>query len=123
MKIRSFLIHLALLMGIILIIQACTTNKPPVRQISDFTEDWKFSLSDDPLASNVKYDDSQWRKLNLPHDWSIEADFSVENPASPGGGALPGGVGWYRKSFNIAKSLENKNIYIDFDGVYRNSQV
>jgi len=102
---------------------ACNVNTTSVRQINDFTEGWKFSLGDDSLASNEKYDDSQWRTLNLPHDWSIEANFSADNPASPGGGALPGGTGWYRKTFVADQSFENKDIYIDFDGVYRNSRV
>ena len=123
MKRNSFLFCSSLLLGTFLIISACSANTPSVRKISDFTEDWKFSLGDDSLASNAKYDDSQWRTLNLPHDWSIEADFSADNPASPGGGALPGGIGWYRKTFVADRSFENKNIYIDFDGVYRNSQV
>jgi len=57
------------------------------------------------------------------HDWSIEADFSLDNPATPGGGALPGGMGWYRKHFKLSESDKGKVIYIDFDGVYRNSRV
>jgi len=102
---------------------ACIANKQSARQVNDFTEDWKFLLGDDSLAYSEKYDDLQWRTLNLPHDWSIEADFSADNPASPGGGALPGGVGWYRKTFIADKSFENKNSFIDFDGIYRKSQV
>jgi beta-galactosidase len=90
----------------------------------DFTENWKFALTDTAFkASASSFDDSKWRKLNLPHDWSIESDFDKKYPASPGGGALPGGLGWYRKSFLIDKSLKNKQIYVDFDGVYRNSEV
>ena len=124
MKYNSPLFRSVLYLGIILIINACTESNPTtVRQIKDFTEEWKFFLDDDPLAFNIDFDDSQWRTLDLPHDWSIEADFSIDNPASPGGGALPGGVGWYRKTFVVDKSFENKNVYIDFDGVYRNSQV
>jgi len=123
MKRNSFLFYSVLLAGITLTVSACTQNKFSVRQVNDFTENWKFFLVDDSLASNEKYDDSQWRTLNLPHDWSIEADFSADNPASPEGGALPGGVGWYRKTFLADQSFENKNVYIDFDGVYRDSKV
>jgi len=123
MKHSPFLFRSGLLLGIILIVNACTANTSSVRKINDFTEDWKFSLGDDSLASNEKYGDSQWRTLNLPHDWSIEADFSDKNPASPGGGALPGGIGWYRKTFTADQSLKGKTVYIDFDGVYRNSRV
>lgn len=90
----------------------------------DFTENWRFILADS-LAdySSVQIDDSDWRLLNLPHDWSIEYDFSEKNPASPGGGALPGGIGWYRKTFNIDINDSGKRIYIDFDGIYQNSEV
>jgi len=101
---------------------SCSTQNK-VRNTTDFTENWKFYLGDDSVAYTPAYDDTGWRTLDLPHDWSIEADFSVDNPATPGGGALPGGIGWYRKEFTIDKSNENKNIYIDFDGIYWNSKV
>lgn len=107
---------------ITLLLSSCATSTKG-RLNEDFTQDWKFHLSDDSLASTIQYDDSGWRILNLPHDWSIEADFSADNPATPGGGALPGGIGWYRKEFVINKSDEGKNIYIDFDGIYWNSKV
>ncbi|GHT10293.1 hypothetical protein FACS189426_10280 [Bacteroidia bacterium] len=103
---------------------ACSSKKEPVRLTLDFTEDWQFTLADsvaDYSAQTV--DVSQWRNLNLPHDWSIESDFSADYPATPGGGALPGGIGWYRKTFTADTSLQNKQVYIDFDGVYWNSEV
>jgi len=113
--------HLFLLfIGIVL---AACTGQEQCRNTVDFTNDWKFSLGDDPAASAAAYDDSGWRTLNLPHDWSVEADFSETNPATPGGGALPGGIGWYRKEFVVDKSSEGKTVYIDFDGVYQNSTV
>lgn len=101
---------------------SCSSSKK-VRENVDFTEGWKFYLGDDSIAYNTQYDDAKWRILDLPHDWSIEADFSLKNPATPGGGALPGGIGWYRKDFVVDKSDEGKNVYIDFDGIYWNSKV
>ena len=93
-------------------------------KVQNFTENWKFTLADSTMnASSPTFDDSAWRTLNLPHDWSIESDFGKDFPASPGGGALPGGLGWYRKSFTVDKTNNGKRIYIDFDGVYRNSEV
>ncbi len=90
----------------------------------DFTGDWKFMLSDNIADySSIDIDDSGWRALDLPHDWSIEFDFSKDNAATPGGGALPGGTGWYRKTFTVEKEKEGQKIYIDFDGVYWNSEV
>ena len=62
-------------------------------------------------------------RLNLPHDWSIEGEFSEKNPAGFGGGALPGGIGWYRKTFTLPATANGKSVFIDFDGVYRNSEV
>lgn len=93
------------------------------RTHASFNDGWKFLPGDEVTASQPMFDDSQWRMLNLPHDWSIEADFSDKNPATPGGGALPGGIGWYRKSFKIPATDEGKLIFIEFDGVYRNSEV
>ncbi|MDR3652826.1 MAG: glycoside hydrolase family 2 TIM barrel-domain containing protein [Paludibacter sp.] len=93
-------------------------------RVQNFDNDWKFTLADSTLnASDPFFDASSWRSLNLPHDWSIESDFGKDFPASPGGGALPGGIGWYRKSFTMDLANLGKCIYIDFDGVYRNSEV
>jgi hypothetical protein len=89
----------------------------------DFTAGWTFHLGDDSAASRPDYDDTAWRILNLPHDWAIEGEFSRDNPSGTGGGALPGGIGWYRKTFTVDKADEGKRLYIDFDGVYMNSEV
>lgn len=88
-----------------------------------FNDGWRFRLADDKAMASPGYDDSSWRQLNLPHDWAIEGDFSENNPSGTGGGALPGGVSWYRKSFTIPAADRDKMIYIDFDGVYMNSTV
>ena len=90
---------------------------------TDFNADWKFALTDSPELSSPDFDDSAWRKLTLPHDWAIEGNFSKDNPSGTGGGALPGGIGWYRKSFTLSPEQQGKNIFIDFDGVYMNSTV
>ncbi len=89
----------------------------------DFDRGWTFNLGDVPAAKNMGFNDSGWRKLNLPHDWSIEGKFSKDNPATPEGGALPGGIGWYRKTFTLPESSKNKIISVDFDGVYQKSEV
>src|SRR5688572_8181148 len=89
----------------------------------DFNKGWKFLLKDDSLASNPVYNDVGWRNLTLPHDWSIEFDFAKENPATTQDGALPTGIGWYRKTFILPASAQNKNVRIEFDGMYRNSEV
>ena len=88
-----------------------------------FNNDWRFHLGDVEGAQSVAFDDAQWRSLNLPHDWAIEGDFSEDNPAGIGGGALPGGIGWYRKNFKVEHISSTEHVFIDFDGVYMNSTV
>jgi beta-galactosidase len=101
----------------------CARSASEVRQTENFGRDWRFYLGDLKDAQKPTFCDTSWRRLNLPHDWSIEGEFSDKNPATPGGGALPGGIGWYRKSFTLAESDKNKCVFVDFDGVYRNSEV
>lgn len=113
---------LAWLLGLLL--TACSPSGEQARERSSFNKDWRFALADSVRDySSPENDDSSWRVLTLPHDWSIEGDFSLDNPSTPGGGALPGGVGWYRKTFTLPESDRGKVIYLDFDGVYRNSEV
>lgn len=78
---------------------------------------------DSPELAEPQFDDSQWRILNLPHDWAIEGDFNRKNPSGTNGGALPGGIGWYRKSFFAPRGIGSKQVRLEFDGVYMNSTV
>lgn len=94
-----------------------------IRSIVDFGKDWRFHLGDVTNAQTPDFKDDSWRKLNVPHDWSVEGEFNEKNPATTGGGALPGGIGWYRKSFTVGANLKGKYLFIDFDGVYCNSEV
>lgn len=113
-------------MAALFVLQGCSktdNQEKPIRRTELFNTQWKFTLGDHPEASTTDFDDTAWRTLNLPHDWSIEADFSADNPTTPGGGALPGGIGWYRKTFTPALADKGKNTFIDFDGVYWNSTV
>jgi beta-galactosidase len=89
----------------------------------DFDKGWHFHLGDAAGAENPATSDANWRALDLPHDWSIEGKFRKENPATPEGGALPGGIGWYRKAFTIPITSKDKKVSIDFDGVYQKSTV
>ena len=90
---------------LLLLVSTCISyaaNKSTTPRVQNFTQSWKFTLADSTTnASATTFDDSKWRALNLPHDWSIESDFGKDFPASPGGGALPGGLGWYRKTFTV----------------------
>jgi beta-galactosidase len=93
------------------------------RLIESFDNNWGFFLSDSADKKNENPVDVLWRKIKLPHDWSIEGKFDEHSPATTGGGALTGGIGWYRKSFTLPLSSKGKNVFIDFDGVYLNSEV
>lgn len=88
-----------------------------------FDSNWKFNLGDTPAASNPNFDDTKWRDLDLPHDWSIEGKLSPKNPMGGDGGFFPDGIGWYRKRFTIPATWEGKRISIYFEGVYMNSEV
>ena len=93
------------------------------RERLNFDKGWRFCLADSAQMSSPRYNDSKWRTLNLPHDWAIEGDFSATAPSGNSGGALPGGTGWYRKTFTVDAADRDKQFYIDFDGVYMNSTV
>lgn len=92
------------------------------RETVRFNNDWKFLISDDDHSA-TDMDDDDWRALDIPHDWSIEGEFSPEHPATTGGGALPGGTGWYRKHFTVPARDSGRNFFIHFDGIYWNSTV
>ncbi len=93
------------------------------RKVESFNNGWKFYLGDETAAKEEVYNDSQWRQLTLPHDWSIEGAFSEKNNTGQNEGGLPAGIGWYRKTFTVPVSSQSKNVFIDFDGVYCNSEV
>lgn len=123
-KIKMNIGNLSLLFLILLTtILGCSSYSENAREHLSFNNDWRFTLSDSSVYSQSEYTDTAWRQLNVPHDWSIEGAFSEDHPAGIGGGALPGGIGWYRKSFSITESDSTKKVYITFDGVYQNSEV
>ena len=106
---------------ICLVLVLCGLTTIQGRQRQNFDADWLFILGDSAQMSQVDYNDSFWRRLDVPHDWAIEGDFYAGNPSGAGGGALPGGIGWYRKSFFLPAGREN--VFLEFDGVYMNSTV
>ncbi|MGQ8336195.1 sugar-binding domain-containing protein [Sunxiuqinia sp. A32] len=91
------------------------------RQRILFDESWKFNQGDISGAENIDFNDESWRLLTLPHDWSIEGEYDEHASTGGSGGYLPTGIGWYRKHFNISKG--SQNCWIEFDGVYMNSEV
>jgi len=89
----------------------------------NFDFNWKFFKGDVPGPEDADFTDANWKSINLPHDWSIAGPFSKDNPSGSSGGYLPGGIGWYKKSFQLPEDYKDKKIFIEFDGVYMNSEV
>lgn len=107
-----------------LCVMALCTVAPATAQVSfgdagKFNDGWLFLLKDDSAAIQTSYDDSKWRKLDLPHDWSVEGQLSPSLASCTG--YLPGGIGWYRKHFSITDKAARHYIY--FEGVYNRSEV
>lgn len=86
-----------------------------------FNSNWQFHKGDIVNGEINSSDTIKWRTLNLPHDWSIEGPFSKEWASATG--FLPGGIGWYKKTFTTPADWSSKKIFIYFDGVYKNSTV
>lgn len=93
------------------------------RQTINFNEDWSFTLEDDLQFRRTDFSPVNWKKISLPHDWSIGFDFGEEYPAGNAGGALPGGVGWYRKTFPLSAKDKGSHYTLHFGGVYRYAEV
>lgn len=85
--------------------------------------DWKFFLGDTAAAASKDFNDAHWRKLDLPHDWSIEGQTDPKNPTGNAGGYFRAGIGWYRKSFKVPTGWKDRNVSIYFEGVYMSSEV
>lgn len=117
------ILNLIYAIALMLVMNACANADASAPRSANFDEGWKFNLGDSAAYSQPDFNDSSWRSLNLPHDWAIEGDFSKENPSGTGGGALPGGIGWYRKTFTVPGYKEGEKVYIDFDGAYMNTTV
>lgn len=104
-----------------LLMAATIQAKPQFGQAELFNINWRFYLSDVKEASIPGFDDSKWRQLDLPHDWSVEGTLSPDKASCTG--YLPGGIGWYRKTFTVADSEKGKKVFIYFEGVYNHSEV
>src|SRR4030042_1724387 len=99
-----------------------------------FDDGWRFLKDSLSGAENTDFNDSNWRILDVPHDWSIEdlpgqngediiGPFDKSAIDKMSSGYLVGGIGWYRKSFTIKEEDKDKIAYLQFDGVYMNTDV
>ncbi|HEX7584422.1 MAG TPA: glycoside hydrolase family 2 TIM barrel-domain containing protein, partial [Prolixibacteraceae bacterium] len=123
-----------ILFSTILFISCSSSKTDFTKREQNFDSNWKFRLGDVRHADSVVFDDSQWRTVDLPHDWSIEdlpvvagkkqiGPFSEDSEGKGSTGNVMGGIGWYRKTFTLDQSAKNKKVQICFDGVYMECNV
>ncbi len=86
-----------------------------------FNDDWLFHRGQVSEGEKGGVPGTQWQNVQIPHDWSIEGPFSDEWASATA--YLPGGIGWYKKSFIAPATWRGKKVFVNFDGVYKNSQV
>jgi len=101
---------------------ACITTPKTIPEDLNFNEGWLFAKDSIIGAEKISFDDTKWRKLDLPHDWAIEGPFSNKYNARTGG--LPvHGTAWYRKHFTLDNTNSDKKVAIEFDGAMNNTKV
>lgn len=100
---------------------SCSSSNNSIEREVDFNFDWKFTeLADTTTLTSLPLDDSKWKDIRLPHDWSVEHSFNKDLEGCTG--YLPGGVGVYQKDFITPEDKDLKSTFILFDGVYNNAK-
>jgi beta-galactosidase len=112
-----------ILLATILLAPVLAAAQSQPRQILQFTEGWRFLQSDALGAQSPTFDDSAWKTVTLPHDWSIAGPVEENAPSRAAGGFFPAGIAWYRKTLTLPSVPKDKLTYIVFDGVMANSDV
>ncbi|HLY42173.1 MAG TPA: glycoside hydrolase family 2 TIM barrel-domain containing protein [Terracidiphilus sp.] len=109
----------------VLLTPAAATAAKPTSPRVEWAADagWRFYLGDPGGAEATTFADGSWRRVDLPHDWSIESRPDKDNPGGGGEGFFPGGIGWYRKTFHAPSAWKGQRVSIEFDGVYRDATV
>jgi len=123
LKKSSRALRLGALLGLLVAVLPAAEPAPGPREILPFDAGWRFHLGDEESAKLPAFDDTNWRKLDLPHDWSIEAPLNPPPDGDKENGFFHHGIGWYRKTFTLPATTTAKKIVIEFDGVYMNSDV
>ena len=115
---KGLLVIVFVLLGIL-----CVQAREQSRVVVSLDADWSFCLGDAADAEKPGFDDRAWRRLDVPHDWSIEGENREDNPGGGSIGYFPTGTGWYRKTFDVPGYSKERLYSIEFDGVYMNSTV
>ncbi|WP_111707619.1 sugar-binding domain-containing protein [Lutibacter citreus] len=115
---------LTILSAVLVLVLFTACNKILTKNTNEnFDFGWKFKAGDIEGVESSTFKDTDWRDVDLPHDWSIEGNFSKDNPSHSRGAWLPTGKVMYRKTFKVSVSQKDKRFVIYFDGAYRNSEV
>ena len=93
------------------------------RRITSLDDGWSFAKGDQPKAETIEFDDRDWQRVDVPHDWAIAGPFDEQAPARGEGGFLPTGVGWYRKHFTLPTERKGNRVFVEFNGVMANGDV
>jgi beta-galactosidase len=112
-----------LLFGILVSVSLCRLHAEDLRTRQRMDDDWKFFLGDAPDFARSDFDDSAWREVTLPHDWSIEQKIDPTAPTGGPGGYYPTGVGWYREAIDAPSDWKGKQVQVEFEGVYMDADV
>jgi beta-galactosidase len=112
---------LAIFAGVALASLAISTAG--AREVLSFDDGWRFLKTDAPDAEQPGFDDSNWKAVSVPHDWSIAGPFAETNKTGGAGAFLPSGVAWYRKHFSLPSEDLGRRVFVEFDGVMQNSDV
>jgi len=110
---------LALLAGLVI----ASASMARARDILPLDDNWQFTKGDASGAEQPTFDDSQWKQVRIPHDWSIAGPFAETNLAGGAGAFLPSGVAWYRTHFSLRSTDLGRRVFVEFDGVMQNSDV
>ena len=118
---KHILQTMLVLVSTLLVGHLFAAERPQRKQL--FNYEWKFNLGDSPEYKAPDFKGNDWRKLDLPHDWSIEGRSERDNPSAGEGGFYPTGIGWYRKTFTVPAKWDGQKVGIYFEGVYMDSEV
>ncbi len=93
------------------------------REVQSIDAGWRFHLGEAAGAQVVDFDATAWRRVDVPHDWSIELPFDQDAPGAGGSGYFQNGIGWYRRHFDAPKAWSGQNVVVEFEGVYMDAEV
>ena len=118
---KRLLKYAILAIAVQLLSMATTFAQPGFGEAEKINADWRFHLGDLDAKKPVDVNNRAWRKVQLPHDWSVKQPLSPTLASATG--YLPGGIGWYHKKLTILQDDQGKKLHLYFEGVYNRSEV